>query len=110
MDLCESTRIFLEVHKNRIKATSPHLNDYIEKNFISFKHHYDAVKEASALEMSEHTKNLLISLSKAVRFVFNEDINRFELMLTDSRISHVQLTPQLSYVIIYIKYLIQNFH
>jgi hypothetical protein len=49
--------------------------------------------------MTKETEENLLAYARAIRFVYNEHISRFEFVCTDDRISHVRLTPQIAYAL-----------
>jgi hypothetical protein len=90
---------YLRQNNREIRATSSNLQEHIESHYNSFKIIFDDFERGNRLPLSDLTVEQLISFSKAIRFVYNENIARFELVCTDDRIDHVQLTPQLAYAL-----------
>jgi hypothetical protein len=90
---------YSRIYKDQIKSSGMNLNDHIEKHFITFKTYYDAIEQGRKLPFSKKTGEEYIEFAKAIRFFYNEDIGRFEFLCPDERITHVQLTPQIAYVL-----------
>lgn len=95
----QSLEEYLRRYKNEIKATSPNLNEHINQHFDQFLEIFEAIEKSEKLEFSRESAEKLISAAKNVRFIFNEDLSRFELLITDQAISHVCLTNQIAYVL-----------
>ena len=95
----QALEVYLSHYKNEIKATSPNLNEHILRHFSTFKNYYNEIEKSRKVSFSKETAKELLDYAKNIRFIYNEDIMRFELLITDKRISHVQLTPQINYIL-----------
>lgn len=90
---------YLLQFRQQIKATDTNLNKHIERHFEHFQYYYEAVERGSRTRMTRARADEYMAIVKGFRFVYNEELARFELVITNDKISHVRLTPQICYVL-----------